>query len=161
VIAFINRGEIKDGVVENEFEHLYAGLRRILETLTTGAAGDEIRSVSLTIDGAGSAITTGIKGFIVVPASGIITKVSILSTDPAVTSGSIVIDIWKADYASYPPTVANSICASAKPTISGGIKSQDELLTGWTTEITAGDVLGFKVDSVTSLKRITMIIEIA
>lgn len=80
----------------------------------------------------------------------------LLSSDAAATSGSIVIDIWKDTYANYPPTVADTITASAKPTITTATKSEDATLTGWTTSITAGDVLGFKVDSVTSLKRVTV-----
>jgi len=88
--------------------------------------------------------------------AGTITKVRLLSSDAAVTSGSIVVDIWKDTYANYPPTVADTITASAKPTITTATKSEDSTLTGWTTSVSAGDVFGFKVDSVTSLKRVTV-----
>ena len=33
------------------------------------------------------------------------------------TSGSIVIDVWKDTYANFPPIVADTITASAKPTL--------------------------------------------
>ena len=46
-----------------------------------------------------------------------------------------------------PPTVADTITASAKPTLSSATKSEDTTLTGWTTAVTAGDVFGFMVDS--------------
>src|SRR5262245_18801188 len=65
-------------------------------------------------------------------------------------SGSLVVDIWKDTYANYPPTGADSITASAKPTISTATKAQSGTLTGWTTSVSAGDVLRFNVDSVTS-----------
>lgn len=116
--------------------------------------------VGITIDAGASTITTGTKGFAVVPITGTIVQATLLSTDASVTSGSIVIDVWKDSYANYPPTVADTITASAKPTISSGIKSQDSTLTGWTTSVTAGDILGFNVDSVTSLKRVTLTLKI-
>jgi hypothetical protein len=114
------------------------------------------RSVGITIDGGGGAITTGTKGFVPVEFSGTILSNTLLSTDAAVTSGSIVIDVWKVPFASYPPTVANTITASAKPTLSSATSSQDTTLTGWTTSIVAGDILGFHVDSATTVTRVTL-----
>lgn len=119
-------------------------------------AGSGTSAIGITIDGAGAVITTGTKGFVYAPRACTITAVTVLSTDAAVLTGSIVVDIWKAAYASYPPTVANTITASAKPTISSAIKSQDTTLTGWTTNISAGDVLGFHVDSVATVTRVTL-----
>lgn len=121
-----------------------------------GGGGSGSRTVGITIDGAGSVISTGVKGFVSVPFSGTITKALLLSTDASVTSGSIVIDVWKDTYANYPPTGADTITASAKPTISGATKSEDSTLTGWTTAVSVGDVFGFNVDSVTSLTRVTL-----
>ena len=71
-------------------------------------------------------------------------------------SGSAVVDIWKDTYANYPPLNADSITASAVPTISTAVKSQDATLTGWTTSIVAGDILAFNVDSVTTIKQLTV-----
>ena len=82
------------------------------------------------------------------------TGVTLLSTDAGVTSGSIVIDIWKDTLANYPPTVADTITASAKPTLASATKSEDTTLTGWTTALTAGDVLGFKVDSASGVTQV-------
>jgi hypothetical protein len=108
----------------------------------------------------GANIATGFSGVLVVPWACTITQVTLLSADPAITSGSIVIDIWKDTYANYPPTVADTITASAKPTITSGIKSQDAVLTGWTTTIAAGDILAFNVDSVTALKRVRVDLQV-
>jgi hypothetical protein len=74
-------------------------------------------------------------------------------------SGSLVIDIWKDTYANFAPTVADTITASAKPTISSATKGQSSSLTGWTTSISAGDVLRFNVDSVTSIVAATLILK--
>jgi hypothetical protein len=123
-------------------------------TIASARLPARIGAVGLIIDGGGSAITTGVKGFVECPFAGTITAVTVLSTDAAVTSGSIVIDIWKDTYANYPPTVADTITASAKPTLSSATKSRDTTLTGWTTAISAGDVLGFKVDSVATVTKV-------
>ena len=113
-------------------------------------------TVGITIDGGGSAITTGVKGFIEVPFAGTITQATVLLDQ----SGSIVIDVWKDVYANYPPDNADSITASAPPTVSTATKSQDTTLTGWTTSIAAGDVLGFNVDSITTATRATLILKV-
>lgn len=108
------------------------------------------------IDGGGSAITTGIKGDLIVDFGCTIQSVTLLADQ----SGSIVVDIWKDTYANYPPTNADSITASAKPTISTATKSQDSTLTGWTTSISAGDILRFNVDSITTCQRVTVALKV-
>jgi hypothetical protein len=112
--------------------------------------------VEFVIDGGGAAITTGIKGDVEIPDAGTITSVRLLADQ----SGSIVIDIWKDTYANFPPTDADSITASAPPTISSATKSQDTTLTGWTTSVAAGDILRFNVDSATTITRVTLSLQI-
>lgn len=112
--------------------------------------------IGLIIDGAGSAITTGVKGYVEVPFACTIQAVTLLGD----VSGSIVVDIWKDTYANYPPVVGDSITAAAKPTISAATKSQDTTLTGWTTSVTAGDVLGFNVDSATTVTKVTLSLKV-
>ena len=73
-------------------------------------------------------------------------------------SGSIVIDIWNDTYANYPPTDADSITASAPPTLSTATKSTDTTLTGWTTSLSAGDILKFNVDSISTVTRVTLVL---
>lgn len=111
--------------------------------------------LAFVIDGGGSAITTGVKGDIAVDFNATIQQVTLLADQ----SGSIVIDIWKDTYANYPPTVADTITASAKPTISSTTKAKDSTLTGWTTTITAGDTLRFNVDSITTCTRVIVILK--
>jgi hypothetical protein len=114
-------------------------------------------TLNFVIDGGGSTITTGIKGDLVVDFAATITGVTLLADQ----SGAIVVDVWKDTYANYPPVDADSITASAPPTITAsGTKSQDTTLTGWTTSIAAGDTLRFNVDSVTSIQRVTVALRI-
>jgi len=110
------------------------------------------RQIGITIDGGGSVLTTGVKGYKSFPVAGTITGVRLLADQ----SGSIVIDIWKDTYANYPPTVADTITAAAKPTISATNKAENLTLVGWTTGITAGDIFGFNIDSVATITRITL-----
>lgn len=124
-------------------------------TLGLGAAAvlGATELIKFTVDGGGSAITTGAKkAYITVPFAATITSWNILADQ----SGSIVFDIWKDTYANYPPTVADTITASAKPTLSAATKATGSTLTGWTTSISAGDVLEINVDSITTCTKVTL-----
>lgn len=113
-------------------------------------------TLNFIIDGGGAVITTGEKGHLIVDFAATILAVTMLGDQ----SGSIVVDIWKDTYANYPPANADSITASAVPTISGATKSQDATLTGWTTSIAAGDVLAFNVDSIATIQRLLISLKI-
>jgi hypothetical protein len=111
------------------------------------------RQITVIIDGGGSAITTGAKKvYVTCPYTGTITANRVLADQ----TGSIVIDVWKDTYANYPPTVADTITASAKPTLSSAQKSEDTTLTGWTTSVTAGDVFEVNVDSVSTVTKVIL-----
>lgn len=126
-----------------------------IETTAT-TANSKIAVISFIIDGGGSVITTGVKGDLEIPFACTINKATLLADQ----SGSIVVDIWKDTYANYPPTVADTITASAKPTISSATKSQDSTLTGWTTSVSAGDTLRFNVDSITTCTRVLVSLKV-
>ena len=49
--------------------------------------------------------------------------------------------------------MADTITASAKPTVSAANKATSTTLTGWTTSLSAGDVLIANVDSTSGLGR--------
>ena len=122
-----------------------------LEQLAT-----ERSTLNFVIDGGASVIATGIKGDLRIAFACVIEAVTLLAD----ASGSIVVDIWKDTYANFPPVDGDSITASAVPTISSAIKSEDATLTGWTTAIAAGDVLRFNVDSATTVKRVTVALKV-
>lgn len=107
----------------------------------------KIRNITFSIDGAGSVLTTGVKTYTQIPYDCTIQSWSIF----AANSGSIVIDVWKDSYANYPPTVADTITGTEKPTITSGTKAEDNSLTTWTTSISQGDILAFSIDSVTDI----------
>lgn len=110
----------------------------------------------VTFDGQGSEIADNTNWVGQVNFAGTITEAVLLADQ----SGSIVVDVQKDSYANYPPTGADSICASAKPTISSATKSQDSTLTGWTTSFSAGDIFRFNVDSCTTITKATLILKV-
>lgn len=117
---------------------------------------DQFLSITFLISGGGSTVATGVAGDLTIPFNCTITEWTLLADQ----TGSVVVDIWKDTYANYPPTVADTITGSAKPTISAGVKGQSSTLTGWTTTITAGDTLRFNVDSASLITRVTLSLKV-
>ena len=107
-----------------------------------------------TIDGGAAVPTTGPYGDVIVPYDCTITSVTLMADQ----TGSAVIDVWKCAYASYPPTVANTITASDLPTLSSAKNSQDTTLTGWSLNLSAGDVVRFNLNSVSTLNRVVIVL---
>lgn len=112
--------------------------------------------IIITVDGDGSVPSTGIVARLSVPKPLTITQVTLLAN----VSGNIVFDIWKDSFANYPPTVADTITASAKPTLSGAIKSQDGTLTGWTTSLNSGDTVIINLDSIATITYCTLMLKV-
>lgn len=123
-------------------------------SVVTGPPPSSITSgcFGITIDGGGSAITTGVKGYIQIPYDCTITGWTVLLDQ----SGSIVVDVWKDTLANYPPTVIDSIAGTEKPTVTLSTYDQDLSLTSWTTAVTSGDVIAFNVDSASVVTRATV-----
>lgn len=120
------------------------------------SANQRLRSIDINLFNAGAVLTTGIKQDLEIPFACTIQKWTLLADQ----SGSIVVDIWKDTFANYPPVVGDSITAAAKPTISAANKAQSSTLTGWTTNIAAGDTLRFNIDSVATVTRVALSLEV-
>lgn len=135
---------------------------RIAVALTTSTYAlfsrtDELdTAIAFVIDGVGATITIGVKGDLQIPFACTILGWSLFGDQ----SGSIVVDIWKDTPGNFPPTIADVITASAKPTITTATNASSSTLTGWTTAIAADDVLRFNVNSVTSLQRATLSLKV-
>lgn len=120
---------------------------RVNVTPTNGAYSAN-RSVTAVFDGGGSTIAANSKAYIAnIPYNANVTGWRIISP----SSGSIVVDVWKSTYDTFPPTVSNTIAGSEKPTLSGAMRNEDTNLTTWTTPIASGSCLVFNVDSATSV----------
>lgn len=121
----------------------------------------------ITIDGSGSIITTGIKGSTCIQNDCTIIKWNVYSTDLSFTTGSITFDLWKTTYANYDgithPVIGDSICGSGiKPSITVEKKGEGTDFTGWTTtNLSAGDIISFNIDSVSSLTRVSLFLTVS
>lgn len=127
------------------------------ETGATGPISAVTASILFQVSNDGAALTTGIKGDVLIPFNATITEWSLLADQ----TGSVVVDIWKDTYGNYPPTSGDSITGSAKPTITSSNKGQSSTLTGWTTTINAGETLRFNLDSVSTIQRLSINIKIS
>ena len=111
-----------------------------------------VTNLEVIIDGGGAVIGTGVKADVEFPFAGVIEAARVVSAQ----TGDIVLDLWVDTYANFPPAVGDSICASAKPTLSAAQKSEDTTLTGWTTTVNAGAWLRVNVDSAVTVGLVTL-----
>lgn len=126
------------------------------ERVALGASGYNL--VSDGTDAVWAASYGGIEGFVYmtdvgsdacwvrVPWAATIVEATIIGD----VSGSAVVDIKKRAFGGG---AASSICAAAKPTLSSAQESTDTTLTGWTTSLSAGDILYFHPDSATTVAK--------
>jgi len=104
---------------------------------------------------------------LVCPYAGTITGWEIFEdSNPQVTNGSIVIDIWKVATGAFPitlPAVANTIintgAGGVKPTLTTAGSSKYTNLNNWyTTSVAANDLIKINVDSVTNCGVIVLVL---
>lgn len=119
-----------------------------------GGVAGTLWTHGITIDGGGSVITTGSKGYFRVPYACTVMGWTVLADQV----GSIVVDVKKGTYAGFPTTA--SIAGTEKPTLSAAQKSQDTGLSTWTPALAADDVLEYVVDSAATLQRVTVLLHV-
>jgi len=134
----------------------WANLKAALKTHFDTQYAPKARSynIEFSLDGGGSAITTGHKAGGDIPLAGTITSVRVISTDN--TSGSISITVNKGTLANTP----GSMSAMGTFAISSSTKN---VTTGLSIVVAAGDCFELNVTSVTSLKNVllSMTVEVA
>jgi hypothetical protein len=113
--------------------------------------------VEIQFDNGSVTLVTGLNGIAEIPYSGEITAVRVYST----TSGTVQIDVWKNDITtSVNATNADSICGGDEPALSGAVRASVADLSNWNTTISAGDVLHFNIDSVSTVSKVTLFLAI-
>ena len=110
------------------------------------------RSLLVTIDGMGAEISEGVAGEATVHYPCEIISWRLLAD----IEGDIIVDIWKADYASYPPTALDSITGTEQPTLTGTDKDESSTLADWVVDVNPGDTFRFNVDSITDITRVLL-----
>jgi hypothetical protein len=129
----------------------------------SGGGGAQIYTIGITVDGAGSNITTGTKGYVTIPIAGTITRWTLLSTDASASTGNVKMDVYADVYANYPPTSGDSIIgAGTFPELTGSRANTDATVDWNSVTLNVGDVVGFAVHSgvTPTLTRITMLLEV-
>lgn len=125
---------------------LISTLRKLMPNTPTAVFGDGQDAAS---------IEAGLTCFVRVPYGGTIVEWSLVAN----ASCTCVLDVWKS--AGALPTNANTITASAKPGLTAASVGGSTTLTGWTTAVTAGDVLGFELESLTGTpSEITLVLKV-
>lgn len=115
---------------------------------------ETLRFLPVVFDGLGSELTTGVKGDVAVHFDAEIVRWRLLADQ----AGDLQVDVWKTDYAGFPPTVADTITGSDQPILTGVDKAESTALTGWTVLVAAGDTLRFNIDSVSTVTRVTLLL---
>ena len=115
-------------------------------------------SVGVTFDGGGgNVIALNTVAYAIMPITGRIDYWDLVGD----VSGAVQIDVWK--HASpTPPVDADSITNGHEPKISAsGVYATQTDLSNWlSVDVTESDILGFNVDSVTSMSRVTLMLHI-
>lgn len=116
--------------------------------VTAAVAAVATGAIGLTVDGAGSVITTGSKGFVTVPFDCTITN-WYMAAD---ASGSMVIDVKRSG--------SSIVGGGNKPTLSSQ-SSASAAVSGWTsTAVTTGDIIEFNVDSASTITRNNLVLQV-
>jgi hypothetical protein len=124
------------------------------------AAAGATQSLNIPIGNGTDVIGAGVYTDVTLPTAGQWTKWRLVGTKfSAGSTGDLVVDLWKDVYASYPPTVADTITGSDKPTLSADDEAESTSLTGWTTLFSAGDTLRVNVDSAATITLATLTLE--
>ena len=118
------------------------------------AFNSQYGSFGITVENS-SSLTTGNKGYVVIPYEGTITGWTLIGD----ITGSVVVDVWKTSAGNI-PTLANTITGSEKPTLSSQQINSDLSLSTWSTSVSLGDVVSFNIDSIDNLKRINLTVYI-
>lgn len=123
-------------------------------TGSQGPLASDKGSFGVIFDGFGGVPIVGKTDWVVIPYNGTITGWQIFSG----TTGSCVIDVRKDTYGNFPPTAADSIAGTQKPTLITQIKNQDLSLSSWTASVTSGDIVQFYLESASLLTKINCVI---
>lgn len=116
---------------------------------------DLTRTINFVLDNGSNDITSGVKGSLGLDVSGRIESWTLVSEN----EGSIVIDIKKDKYDTYPDSLT-SIVGTEYPRLSTQKKNRDESLSTWTTDVVAGDILDFSVVSCSGIQKCSLFLRL-
>lgn len=128
-------------------------LTQKLDCIGTGVpANGKIRSIAVIFDGQGSALVAGGIKYVPVPFACTIAAWTI-----TVDTGTVTVDVKKIAAGTALPTA--SITASATPAIASNNVLRSTTLTGWTTAVSANDILGVLLSASASATNVSFMLE--
>lgn len=128
-------------------------------TQTSGAAASITTTFGVSLDGGGTAIQAGHKGYVTIPYACTITGWSVQADQ----SGNLQIEIDKKAGA-IPAVTADKITATDPPSLNSAqlrIVNCDSGCTGWSRSVMPGDVIGYYVSSASVVTRATLVVNCA
>ena len=147
---FVGAGDLIGGDVYRAV--YYSGLPGFVVDAMSGPSLNNA-TIEFIIDGGGSPITTGVKGYLKIGYPAVINATEVMGDQ----SGSIAIDILRAN--SAVPTVS-MIGGGNKPTLSSQ-QFNVQNPSGWTSALLAqSDWLGFNVTSASTVTRVTIALDL-
>lgn len=114
------------------------------------------RTLIVVFDGMGSVPTTGIKGETTIHFDCEIAGWALLADQ----AGDVEIDIWRTDFANYPPTSADTITGATLPTLSGVDKNDSSNVSDWKQTVNDGDTFKFNINSIATVTRVTLTLKL-
>lgn len=123
--------------------------------IALATTADLTRTVNFVLDNGSFEITPGSKGYLNIDVTGTIESWMLVSEN----TGSIAIDIHKTRYDLF-PNGFTSIVGSEFPRLINQDKNKDDDLTTWNTQITAGDILDFRVSSCSGITKCSVFLRL-
>ena len=116
---------------------------------------DLTRTINYVVDNGSRPMTIGNKGYLTIDVTGIIQSFTLLADN----IGTLELDIRKSTFSDFP--AGSSICGNNRPELTNSQKQTDITLTGWTKQLTAGDILQYEViNTSTSLKKFAIALKV-
>ncbi len=115
--------------------------------IALATTADLTRTINYVVDSGSISMVSGNKGSVTLDVSGVLESLTILSDQ----QGDLTLDIKKSNYSTFP--TFTSIVGGTYPQMTNSRKVRDDVLTGWTKTIIAGDILTFDVISVNNINR--------
>ena len=123
--------------------------------IALATTADLTRTINVMFDNGSIDITPGSKGFLNIDVTGTIESWMLVYE----TVGTISIDIQKTSYSNF-PNGFTSIVGSEFPLLINQDKNKDEDLTTWNTQITAGDILDFRVLACSGISKCSVFLRV-
>jgi hypothetical protein len=115
--------------------------------IALATTADLTRTINYIVDSGSISMLSGNKGSVTLDVSGILENIVILSDQV----GDLILDIKKSNYSTFP--TFSSIVGGTYVQLTNARKVRDDVLSGWTKTINAGDILTFDVVAVNNINR--------